>query len=234
MARAKGTDRAEARRRYRAIVKAQEEAEAGSEGQSTATATTATPGARSRGRASQALKPAAPQPAQKPGLLGAAKAAYREAHYREDLRYFVPLVTRTHAVWPTLLLTIVAVPLALALKNTTDSPVLGAVAFWLSPTPLLPSMIAGFLAPRATWLAGAINGFIVGAGLIVFLIVTNGQIPGVEKSAPQGLLSASVYIMATAVPFGAVLAAGTGWYKRFLAAMPGSRPRQTQQRRKTK
>jgi hypothetical protein len=228
VARAKGTDRAEARRRYRAIVKAQEEAEAGSKSQATAAAL----GARNRGRSSQAFKPVPQQAAQKPGFLGAAKAAYRPVHYREDLRFLVPLVTRTFAVWPVLALTIVAVPLALALRKSTDDPLLGVLAFWLSPIPMLPAIIAGFLAPRATWLAGAINGFIIGAGLMVFLIVTNGQIPGVDKIAPEGIFAASVQIMTTAVPFGAAMAAGTGWYKRFLAAMPGSGPRQ--QRRKAK
>ena len=228
MARAKGTDRAEARRRYRDIVKAQEEAEAGTEGQAAA----ATPVSRNRARGSQALKPLPPQTAQRPGFFGAAKAAYRPVNYREDLRFFVPLVTRTFAVWPVLALTIVAVPLALSRPNVKGDTILGLLAFWLSPTPLLPAMIAGFLAPRATWLAGAINGLIVGVGLIAFLILANGQILAGEQIAPSGLFAASIQILVYSVPFGAVLAAGTGWYKRFLAAMPGSGPRQ--QRRKAK
>jgi hypothetical protein len=229
VARAKGTDRAEARRRYRAIVKAQEDAEAGTEAPSTA----APSAARNRGRGPQTIKPAPSQVAQRPGFFGAAKGAYRPVHYREDLQFVVPLVTRTFAVWPVLVLTIIAVPLALSRPNVQGDPILGFLAFWLSPTPLLPAMIAGFLAPRATWLAGAINGLIVGTGLIVFLAVANGQIIGGEKIAPSGLLAASVQILVYAVPFGAFLAAGTGWYKRFLAAMPGTAPRQ-QQRRKTK
>ena len=228
MARAKGTDRAEARRRYRAIVKAQQEAEAGSEGQTAASA----PGAKSRGRSPQGFRPAQPQTVQRLGFLAAAKAAYRPVHYREDLRFVVPLVTRTFAVWPVLVITIVAVPLALSRPNVKDDTILGLLAFWLSPTPLLPAMIAGFLAPRATWLAGAINGFIVGLGLIAFLVVANGQILAGEQVAPQGIFAASLQILSYAVPFGAVLAAGTGWYKRFLAAMQGSGTRQ--QRRKTK
>lgn len=228
MARAKGTDRAEARRRYRAIVKAQEEAEAGTEGQATAAA----PVARNRARGSQALKPLPPQATARPGFLGAAKAAYRPVHYREDLRYLVPLVTRTHAVWPVLAVTLIAVPLALSRPNVQGDSILGLLAFWLSPTPLLPAMVAGFLAPRATWLAGAIDGFIVGAGLIIFLVLANGQtLPG-EQIAPSGLFAASLQILFYSVPFGAALGAGTGWYKRFLAAMPGTAPRQ--QRRKAK
>jgi hypothetical protein len=234
VARAKGTDRAEARRRYRAIVKAQEEAEAGSEGQATATATatTASPGARSRGRGSQALKPTPQQAAQKPGFIGAAKAAYRQAHYREDLSLVVPLVTRSFAVWPVLVMTIIAVPLALALPKSADNPVLAVILFVFNPTPLLPSMVAGFLAPRATWLAGLIDAFITGTGFLVLVVLANGQIPGVVKIAPDQAPIAFIQIMSYALPFGAVMAAGTGWYKRFLAAMPGSAPRQ--QRRKTK
>jgi hypothetical protein len=228
VARAKGTDRAEARRRYRAIVKAQEEAEAGSESQTTAVAV----GARNRGRSSQAFKPVPQQAAQKPGFLGAAKAAYRPVHYREDLRFLVPLVTRTFAVWPVLVLTIVAVPLALALRKSTNDPILGVLTFWLSPLPMLPAMIAGFLAPRATWLAGAINGFIIGTGFIVLLVLADGQFPGLSKVSPGQAPVAFIQVMTSAVPFGAVMAAGTGWYKRFLAAMPGSGPRQ--QRRKAK
>src|ERR1035437_3062276 len=164
VARAKGTDRAEARRRYRAIVKAQEEAEAGSEGQEAV----AVGPTRNRGRGPQALKPLPqPQVAQRPGFFGAARAAYRPVHYREDARYIVPLITRTHAVWPVLVLTIVAVPLALSRPNVKDDPILSLIAFFLSPTPLVPAMIAGFLAPRATWLAGAVASFITLTGVVV-------------------------------------------------------------------
>jgi len=55
-----------------------------------------------------------------------------------------------------------------------------------------------------------------------------------EDRADQAPI-AFIQIMSYALPFGAVMAAGTGWYKRFLAAMPGSRPRQQRpQRRKAK
>jgi hypothetical protein len=227
VARAKGTDRAEARRRYRAIVKAQEEAEAGTEGQAAAAA----PAARNRARGSQALKPPPAQAVVRPGFFGAAKAAYRPVHYREDLRFLVPLVTRTHAVWPVLAVTLFAVPLALSRPNVQGDSILGLLAFWLSPTPLLPAMVAGFLAPRATWLAGAIDGFIVGAGLVIFLVLANGQtLPG-EQIAPSGLFAASLQILFYSVPVGAALGAGTGWYKRFLAGMSNTAPRQ---RRKAK
>jgi hypothetical protein len=223
VARAKGTDRAEARRRYRAIVKAQEEAEDGSEGQAVVVSTAA---GRNRGRASQALKPLQPAPGQRLGLIGAAKAAYRPVHYREDLRYIVPLVTRTHAVWPVLVITMVAVPLALTRPtNATASSgdaVLGVLAFWLSPTPLVPAMFAGFFAPRASWLVGAIDGFIVGAGLIVFVILANGQLPAGDKIATDGILAATVQVMSLAIPMGAVIAAFTGWYKRFLTLSSGN------------
>jgi hypothetical protein len=234
VARAKGTDRAEARRRYRAIVKAQEEAEAGSEGQATEAATATAVSPRNRGRGSQALKPLPqPQVAQRPGFFGAAKAAYRPVHYREDVRYIVPLITRTHAVWPVLVLTIVAVPLALSRPNVKDDPILSVIAFFLSPMPIVPAMIAGFLAPRATWLAGLIDGFIVGLGLIVFVVLAGGSQLGFNKVPPDQVFAVSVQIFSSALPFGALLAAGTGWYKRFLSAMPGAGPRQ-QQRRKAK
>jgi len=229
VARAKGTDRAEARRRYRAYLKAQEEAEAGSEGEAPAT----TLEARSRGRSSQDFKPLPAQTAQRPGIMGAARAAYRPVHYREDLRFIVPLVTRTHAVWPVLALTLVAIPLALSRPNVKDDPVLNLIGYFLSQTPIVPAMIAGFLAPRATWLAGLIDGLIVGVGLIVVVVLAGATQLGVDKVPPDQVLGVSVRILSAAVPFCALLAAGTGWYKRFLAAMPGSGPRQ-QQRRKAK
>jgi len=228
VARAKGTDRAEARRRYRAIVKAQEEAEAGSEGQE-AVAVVPT---RNRGRGSQALKPLPqPQVAQRPGFFGAARAAYRPVHYREDVRYIVPLITRTHAVWPVLVLTIVAVPLALSRPNVKDDPILSVVLFFLSPMPIVPAMIAGFLAPRATWLAGLIDGFIVGIGLLVLVVLAGVSQLGFNKVPPDQVFAVSVSIFSSALPFGALLAAGTGWYKRFLSAMPGAGPRQAQRRK---
>ncbi len=105
------------------------------------------------------------------------------------------------------------------------------ILFWLSPTPLAPAMVAGFLAPKATWLAGAIDGLIVGVGFITLLVLANGQTLSGAQIAPSGLFAESIQILFYSVPFGAALGAGTGWYKRFLAAMPGTAPRQRRKAR---
>jgi hypothetical protein len=166
-----------------------------------------------------------PATGQRLGLIGAAKAAYRPVHYREDLRLAVPLITRTHAVWPVLALTIVAVPLSLSRPPIDSDPVLGVTTFFLSPMMLMPGIMAGLLAPRATWLAGVINGLIVGTGLTLLIVVGAGRVVGYDKVASDQVIALFIQIVSLSVPMGAVVAAFTGWYKRFLtlSSGPGNR-----------
>lgn len=280
MARAKRTDRAEARRQYRAYLASQQEAEAAAAAEGAASESQSRPAGR---RIAPAPAAGAPQPGQRLGMLGAAKAATRTPTYLSDIRYIVPLVTRTRAVWPVALLclaaAVISFPRIHSNADASGDPILSLVfQFILYPMALLPPMVAGFFAPRATWLAGVIAA-LISTGLFILAVavtpiatapasalasaspVATASVFGTVASAsatPSAAASAAASASAeptsrstvalmtsselggaafswllTALPFGAVIGAGAGWYKRFLDNM-GSRngaPRGSQQKR---
>lgn len=173
MARAKRTDRAEARRKYRAYLQAQEEAEAASAaGAESPAAAPAGSGART---SSAAARPAY-QPGVRLGFVAAARAAARTPTYIDDVRNIRSLVFRSNAVWPVLAICVIAgfySATRIASKDYAGDPVLPFVfQFLFYPVPLLPPMLAGFLAPRSTWLAGAIASFIATTTLLAVLLVS--------------------------------------------------------------
>jgi len=173
VARAKSTDRAEARRKYRAYLQAQEEAAAAANLPDDAPAAAASKPARSGQR------PAQPgQPAGRLGMFAAARAAYRNPTYVDDVRHIGDLVFRSKAVWPVLLVCVAGAVYMSARVGAADAnkdPILPAVyQFLFYPVPLLPPMIAGFFAPRATWLAGAIAAFIATMSLVVVVTLNSG------------------------------------------------------------
>lgn len=229
MARSKRTDRAEARRQYRAYLAAQAEAQATAEPDDAEEpaadrAATARP-ARAREVAS------GPKPGVRLGLVGAAKGAFRTPHYLDDLRNIGPLVFRSNAIWPVAAVCLIAALVAYTRINAktivADDPILAVVfQFILYPIPLLPPMLAGFLAPRSTWLAGALSAAISTLTLVVLLVATSFKIEGTTSSITgANVLGVTVNWLSVALPFGALMGASSGWYKRFLELTGGSRGR---------
>ena len=235
MARAKRTDRAEARRQYRAYLAAQAEARAAAEAEEGETSS------EDRGASVRPARPrefdSGPEPGVRLGFVGAAKAALRTPHYLDDLRNIGPLVVRTNAVWPVAALCLISALIAYPRMGpqtvSADDTILAIVfQFVLYPLPLLPPMIAGFFAPRSTWLAGMLATAIAVFTLVVLLVVTrmpiesvNGQISGGRPIQDVGVAGVTVSWLSAALPFGALMGAGAGWYKRFLDYMGGSQRR---------
>lgn len=227
MARAKRTDRAEARRRYRAILQDQsgEGTEAEMEEEAEAPARQASSAGQSRARAAQGSDQVSQT--KRVGFFGAFKAAYRPVHYREDLRFFVPLITRTNAIWPVFVMCMLGLGLVLVRRNPNDFLFQMVISMIITPLPMMPAMIAGFLAPRATWLAGLIAAFISSmtsvawwvSGAMPVQAVVNGtvQVTGYRAMPLAELWPNTLQLLWIALPAGALLAALAGWYKRFLA-----------------
>ena len=286
MARAKRTDRAEARRKYRAYLQAQEDAGIIEDGDSTDDA------GQKPVRSRDSRVQASPQPGARLGMFAAAKAAYRTPHYMDDIRNVRSLVFRSNAIWPAAAISVAAgayisVRINSGGSNDPIGPMLYQFLFY--PVPLLPPMIAGFLAPRSTWLAGIITSFIATMTLVVVVWMFAGKFAAtagglvVATSAPttsgaptatgSAAVTATVLVTATPAPsasaapspsaapnaspsatsgtsgsstgslavnnlsdalnlagillvqslaFGAMMAAGTGWYKRFLSLTSGT------------
>ena len=226
MARAKRTDRAEARRKYRAYLLGQEEAasEADNSG-STANVAGSKP-ALNRGQRPQAVV----QPGARMGIFAAAKAAYRTPHYIDDIRNIRSLVFHSKAVWPVLLVCVAAgafIVLRFASgADATDPAVRAVLEFTFFPIPLLPPMIAGFLAPRSSWLAGLIAAFIATMTIVWVVAMTALTMPGYGGTlSATNLISTAVNLLQSSLAVGVIVAAGTAWYKRFLTLSAGSRKR---------
>ena len=187
MARAKRTDRSEARRAYRERLKEEMEiaaaaaaaAESDEEDEEPAVGVGKMRAARDRGaRNGEFTNPVGGR-----GMIGSAKAAFRQPHYLDDIKFFPKLVLRTAAVWPVFLIVVATVAICLAriTKDTTvasDELVNIAVQFVLNPMPMLMPMLAGYLAPRATWLAGALAGGLGALGLVLLMVLTSMKVEG--------------------------------------------------------
>lgn len=227
MARAKRTDRADARRQYRAYLQEKQETAAAEADDSGGAADVASPRlARGRDQKPQVVIP----PGGRLGIFAAARAAYRTPHYLDDIRNVRSLVFHSKAVWP--VLAVCAAGGAFSVfrissgASSTD-PVLTAIfQFLFYPIPLVPPMMAGFLAPRSTWLAGVIAGFISTITLVVVFAMTTITVPGYAgKFTTTDLLALTVQLLSTSLAFGLMMAALSGWYKRFLSLTSGPRKR---------
>ena len=226
MARAKRTDRAEARRQYRAYLQEkQDTAAAEADDSSGAADVTSSKPARSRDQRPQT----AIQPSGRLGIFAAAKAAYRTPHYMDDIRNIRSLVFHSKAVWPVLVVCVAAGAFSVFRISSGASyadPVLTALfQFLFFPVPLVPPMIAGFLAPRSTWLAGLIATFISTMTVVGFFAMTTTKVPGYAGELSGGLLAITVQMLSTSLLFGLMMAALSGWYKRFLRLTSGPRTR---------
>jgi hypothetical protein len=254
VARAKRTDRSEARRQYRAFLQAQAEAKAAEEAAAsepdeaepapaagrwrfpgargaasnadTSTRSAAASGERdTRSRPASAAAGSGASGTAPMGFFKAIGAAYHQIHYREDLRYLPTLVTRTHAVWPSVVLAVVAGAILITDDNPNDFWV--GLASLVLPYPLVSAMLAGILAPRAGWLAGVIAGVTGGLATWTVILVATSRFEELQKLSGADLTAIAAQYMIVSVSFGALMGALAAWYKRFLQLVMGSNNRRS-------
>ncbi len=216
MARAKRTDRTDARRRRRA-----EQAALTGETE-TIEETTAKPGSTSATKA----KPAS---GQRPGFTALMKQAYRPPQIIDDLKA-LPLVlinpgfllasagSIAIAVWFVLSYNtaVSAVPIGdaeglAAVSNSYQIPAM-LMGMVISPPPAVGAFLIGFMAKRASWLGGLIYGILCTIIVILVLQQPAGRLFTGDASAESFIASTAAWS-----PVGAALfAAAAAWYKRFL------------------
>ncbi len=183
MARAKRTARADARRRYRADQSVPEPLEPSERSDTTTRAGDSTV----RERRLPSLVPAAASPT-------AFREAFRPLDIRSDIRALPSIAVGSKALWLPALLTLASTGLFVAVRPTTASDPLSLIAAFLFQyfivTPAIGGVfIAGFLAPRASWLLGAIIG-LLSAACYSFLIL-GGFIPlaeGAQRPNPSDVV----------------------------------------------
>jgi hypothetical protein len=204
VARAKQTDRAEARRRYRqasgedAAVDELEENEPVVE--------------RRRQEPTKAARQ--PQPTGRPGITTAFRAAYHPAHFREDLAE-LPKLLRHWSFFVPIAMVVVGGFVAFTFWNFTG----GQLAYQVLVLPGsgfgLPQLVAGFFAPRASYLLGFLVSVVQGIVGTIFIFQLSSRIgtPFPSEQIP-GLLTQA--FLAGPVS-GTLFAAAAAWYRRFLA-----------------
>lgn len=211
MARAKRTERAAARRRYRAATEA-EVVEPGATDDEPATPRRPAP-ARSTGEAVRL------------GIGGALRASFHPLRLREDLAALPSLVTH-RSLWLPVLVTIVST-VAVVVTGGKDAITPFLFAYFVQTPALGGVFLAGFLAPRASWLLGAIVGLVAAVGYVAILSIVPGAI---SPTAPGGAkleeIAFSAFLLSPIM--GGLFAALAAWYRRFLTLTNPNRGRRPQ------
>lgn len=214
MARAKRTARAEARRRHRAeqgIVDTDlDTGAASSDG-------AARPRSTSRGAAA---------PPARIGIAAAFRQSFRPVDIRGDIAALPFIATRTKALWVPVLLTI-ASTIAFVVTGGADIVTRFLFAYFVQTPAIGGVFIAGFLAPRASWLLGLIVG-IVSAICYSILILTVASAVS-DASTFSGLARDTIISAFLLSPgMGILFASAAAWYRRFLYLSNPNRGRQAQ------
>jgi hypothetical protein len=210
VARAKKTDRAEARRRARA---AAAEAAAASESSPASSSQSATGGG-----TAQAAGPA------RPSVLDALRGAARPIDLRGDIGRIPWLVTKTYAVWvPSVL--VIAATVLFAVGGGTMQGIPGlAFNLFVFPPPMATAFLAGVLTDRMSYMAGFLVGVVSAVIFGVYVLVA--QIPGstLTLSDRAGYV---LYGLVVSPLAGLAIGGFAGFYRRFLRrANPNSGRRQ--------
>jgi hypothetical protein len=231
LARAKRTDRTAARRRFRA-----EQAALASDTDSLeperddddrsrqATRSTST-------KAGKSSRSTSGSQQQRPGIFAAMRSAVRPLDWRSDIRD-LPMLVRHWSFWvPSLLAIATTIAFFLVIpagtSTTGGSPAGGDgagifvtlvyFAFQMFvfplPAPVGAAFLAGFGAPRASWLTGAMVGVVAALGFAVVVMS-----PTYAEAASGGTSPAALAVQGLlAAPIGSALFASlAAWYRRFL------------------
>ena len=225
MARAKRTDRAEARRRHRAaFAETLPESSLEDAGEEAAPATGRPTGPR------PTTAPAEAPPPVRPGIAKAFRQAFRPVDMRGDLRA-LPRSLRHWSFLVAVLLSGLSVALVPLLGASTIA--LTLFGYFSGAAPIGSAFLAGFFAPRASYLAGGLAGLAsVGFMALAFSIGSFGGLLPTQTvdGAPLTPEVAKALVLNQAlfygVPSAALFASMAAWYRRFLnLANPNRRRR---------
>ncbi len=214
MARAKRTARADARRRYRAEHAPIEETT--SEGVATAAAP-----------ASPTAKPAASSSAQaRPGIGTAFRQSFRPLDVRADVAALPWLAVHTKALWLPVLLVVGSTVFVVV---TAGANIVSQFMFaYFIQTPAIGGVfLAGFLAPRASWLLGILVGLTSALCYAVIILVFPTSVASTVPTTSQAT-DAIIAALILSPIMGAFFASAAAWYRRFLALSNPNRARQQQ------
>lgn len=222
MARAKQTDRAEARRRYRQAtsqeigadeldVEAAEAAPQAARAQADVRAD-ARADVRADARAA-AAQPKREQPPARPGIGYAFRAAYHPARVREDLAA-LPRLLRHWAFLLPVGMIVGGGFIASTYWFFTGGQLAAQLLLFPGSGFGLPQLVAGFFAPRASYLLGFLVSLVQGVAWMIFILRPGSPVGALTPDVLQSMMVSSFL----AGPLsGMLFAAAAAWYRRFLA-----------------
>jgi hypothetical protein len=205
--RAKKTDRSAARRRHRAV---------------TGTVDDHVPENDAEGAPETRSTPARPA---RPSITAAFRAAFHPLDWRDDLLTFRSVAFGSKAVWLPLVVSAFAAGLFVFDQSSITFLIFQYFVFTM---PLGAVFLAGFLAPRSSWLAGLVVGF--GTVLIFAISLSTGRLNEVYAAETHGAYIGQSLLLSTVG--GAFFAATAAWYRRFLRLSNPNRMRQEAQAKK--
>jgi len=165
---------------------------------------------------------AAPPPPQRPSITSAFRESFRPIDLRGDLRALPRLLTH----WS------FYVPVLLSGAAVASIPIFGLNAltstfyqYFSYTAPIGSSFIAGFFAPRASYLVGGLAA--LASWLFQVIAFSTGAFAGVFAGAKDPVTGAPIdpsviaagilsQALVVGVPSGAFFAAAAAWYRRFL------------------
>ena len=219
MARAKRTERADARRRYRAATTGAPDVDAA---EMPAVPAAAVPRDQ-RDRRPSGSAPGAP-PAQRQSFLTSLRAAAGPVDIRGDLRAVPSIVLHSKAALIPGLIVVATTVAMLVPALAANQFVAMAGNVILQPPPMIITFLAGMLAPRAAWLMGGLMGLLATVAYVVQYVVGAdtlmtplGFTVTLTPTDKVGLTTGGIpNTLFTGLVFGIAVGAFAGFYRRFL------------------
>jgi hypothetical protein len=174
-------------------------------------------------------RPASKQMSSPPGRLGIGAAFRQSIHpinVRADLKALPKLAT-DKALYIPVAITVGSTVLVLATGATNFASALLYTYFIQSPA-IGGVFLAGFLAPRASWLLGVIIGLL--SALCYTVVIASGVLGAPSDAAVRDVVIAAFVLSPV---LGGLFAAGAAWYRRFLQLSNPNRGRQAAAKRGT-
>ena len=159
------------------------------------------------------------------GFAEAFRLSFRPIHVRQDVAPLPWIATHTHALWVPILITVAQHGRSSSSTAARTRSRQFMFAYFIQTPAIGGVFIAGFLAPRASWLLGVVVGF-VSAICYSMLVAASAR----RDRGAVGNVARGRGLRADLSPIiGAFFAAGAAWYRRFLAlSSPNRGKRQSQ------
>ncbi len=231
MARAKRTERADARRRYRAAT-ADAAATEGDDGIDAPAVPAAAVPRGSRDRRPPSTSGSGATDTARPGFLGTLRIAGGTLDVPGDIRA-LPSLLVSRAAWAPALV-ILATTVALLIPSlAANQVVVLAGNVILQPPPMIIAFLAGMLAARGAWLMGGLMSLLAGLAYVFVISINTDYLVtplGFTYLVPtEQKIAYAQNVLMTAPLFGVAVGAFAGFYRRFLNL---SSPQRQQQSRK--